>query len=88
MGTVVRLRRSSLLSGHQDVGAAEISRGNPAASNVFDNVFDVTPECVAGSVFGLELQWPTRRRGIRRLRPNRAANRPDSGIDYGTSLFR
>lgn len=88
MGSVVRVRRSPLLSGHQDVGTAELSRGNPAVSNSFDSSFDEAPDRSAGRAFGLELYWPARGRGSRRWRKNRAARRPMFETDYGISLFR
>jgi hypothetical protein len=73
------------VSGYEDVGTAEFSRGNPAVSN--SNDIEVKARSEA-SAFGLELHWPTRARGVRRGRKSRAGNRPVPEIDYGISLFR
>ncbi|BAN31418.1 hypothetical protein MAH_2344 [Mycobacterium avium subsp. hominissuis TH135] len=79
MGPAVRVRRSALLSGHQDVGTAEFSRGNPAVSNHLE-----TP--AGPQTLGLELRWPTRRRGARRRR--RAGTPPGPETDFGINLVR
>lgn len=76
------------MSGHQDVGTAELSRGNPAVSNSFDTSVDEAQERCAGRAFGVELYWPARGRAGRRWRKMRAADRPMYEIDYGISLFR
>lgn len=73
------------MSGSEDVGTAEFSRGNPAVTN--SNDIEVKPRSEAGA-FGLELHWPTRARGVRRGRKSRAATPPVAEIDYGISLFR
>ncbi|OBH47571.1 hypothetical protein A5687_16990 [Mycobacterium mantenii] len=73
------------MSAHQDVGAAELSRGNPAVSN-YNNI-DPTARTEV-SALRLRLQWPTRGRGVRRRRNRRAVNSPAPEIDYGIRLFR
>ncbi|MCK8646503.1 hypothetical protein [Mycobacterium colombiense] len=77
------------MSARQDVGAAELSRGNPAASN-FNNIDgDIDPKLPSlGDASRLRLQWPTRARGARRWRRGRAVTLPASEIDCGIRLFR
>ncbi|BCZ24513.1 hypothetical protein MTY59_43680 [Mycobacterium senriense] len=88
MGAAVQIRRADLLSARQDVGAAELSRGIPAASNYNYIDGNIDPNARAeGGAFGLRLHWPTRGRGLRRRR-GRAVTPPASEIDYGIRLFR
>ncbi|OBI41238.1 hypothetical protein [Mycobacterium colombiense] len=77
------------MSARQGVGAAELSRGNPAAANYNNIDGNIDPRArPEGGVFGLRLHWPTRGRGFRRWRRGRAVTLPASEIDYGIRLFR
>ncbi|MDM4142864.1 MULTISPECIES: hypothetical protein [Mycobacterium] len=73
------------MSAHQDVGAAELSRGNPAASNSNNIDPKTRPE---GGAAGLRLHWPTRARGMRRWRMGRGSIRSGPEPDYGINLLR
>lgn len=85
MGRAVQIPRAYLLSAHHDVGAAELSRGNPAASNHKN----IGPKARSeGGALGLRLQWPTRTRGLRRPRMSRAAMRSGPDPDYVITLLR